>query len=156
MKTKEVVKTFYDAFQKRDYKTMQSLYALNSVFTDPVFPNLTSFQAGGMWEMLLKAGKDLEMDYKIVDTSKTKAKVKWTAKYTFTKTGRKVINKVTSELEIIDGKIVIHRDSFNFRRWARQALGFFPWMFSFTGITQKKVQEQALIALNDYIRKEGR
>ena len=149
----DIVIKFYEAFKSKDYKTMQSLYAINALFGDEVFMNLSGFETGKMWEMLLKSAKDLEVSYKILSTSRNKAKVKWEAAYTFTKTGRKVHNVVISRFEIEDGKIVTQKDKFNFGKWSRQSLGFFPWLISFTGITRKKVQEAAEISLNDFIRK---
>lgn len=153
MKSKEVVSAFYEAMKVRNYQTMASLYAINAVFSDPVFPSLSGFEAGKMWEMLLKSGKDMEVEYEILDHGKDKARVRWMARYTFSKTGRKVRNEVISTFEILEGKILTQRDRFNFRKWSRQALGFFPWLLGFTGVTQKKVQETAERGLNEFIRK---
>ena len=153
MKTKELITSFYEAMKLRDYETMASLYAVNAVFSDPVFPSLSGFEAGKMWEMLLKSGKDMEVEYKILDHGKDKAKVRWVARYTFSKTGRKVRNEVVSTFELLDGRILTQRDRFSFGKWSRQALGFFPWLLGFTGVTQKKVQETAERGLNDFIRK---
>jgi limonene-1,2-epoxide hydrolase len=153
MSTKGIVIDFYEALKHKDYKTMQSLYALNAQFSDEVFKGLNGFEAGKMWEMLIKSGKDLQIDYEILDTSKKAAKVRWIAHYTFSKTGRKVKNIVTSNFEIEDGKIYSQRDSFSFGKWSKQALGFVPWLLGFTGIPQKKVQETAARGLNDFIRK---
>lgn len=152
MKSKELVSAFYEAMKARDYRTMASLYAINAVFSDPVFPSLSGFEAGKMWEMLLKSAKDMEVEYKILDHGKDKAKVRWVAHYTFSRTGRKVRNEVVSTFEILDGQILTQRDRFNFGKWSRQALGFFPWLLGFTGVTQKKVQESAGRNLNDFIR----
>ena len=152
MKSKELVTAFYEAMKVRDYTAMASLYAVNAVFTDSVFPSLSGFEAGKMWEMLLRGAKDMELDYKILDHGKDKARVRWVARYTFSKTGRKVRNEVISTFELLDGKILTQRDRFHFRKWARQALGFFPWLLGFTGVTQKKVQETAERGLNDFIR----
>lgn len=151
-KSKEIVTTFYEAMKARDYKTMASLYAINAVFSDPVFPSLSGFEAGKMWEMLLKTGKDMEVEYKILHHGKDEARVRWVARYTFSRTGRKVRNEVVSTFELLDGQILTQRDRFNFRKWSRQALGFFPWLLGFTGVTQKKVQETAERGLNDFIR----
>ncbi len=148
----DIVSTFYEAMKAKDFRTMADLYAINALFTDPVFPGLSGFEAGKMWEMLLKNSQDFTLDYTVLESDKEHAKVRWVARYTFSKTGRRVRNEVVSTFELMDGKILTQRDRFNFKRWARQALGFFPWLFSFTGVTQKKVQETAGRSLNDYIR----
>ena len=148
----DLVRRFYDAMKVRDTTYIAEQYAINALFSDPVFPGLSGYEAGKMWEMLLKNSKDLEIEYHILESGKDKAKVRWVAKYTFSSTGRRVRNEIVSTFEFMDGKILTQRDRFNFRTWARQALGFLPWIFSFTGVTQKKVQESAGRSLNDFIR----
>jgi ketosteroid isomerase-like protein len=148
----DIVSRFYDAMKAKDTRAMADLYAINALFTDPVFPSLSGYEAGKMWEMLLKNSQDFDLEYTVLDANKDHAKVRWIARYTFSKTGRRVRNEVVSTFEFMDGKILTQRDRFNFKKWTRQALGFVPWLFSFTGVTQKKVQETAGRSLNDYIR----
>ena len=50
-------------------------------------------------------------------------RARWTARYTFGKTGRKVVNVIRGMYAFRDGKIVRHYDYFSFWRWASQALG---------------------------------
>ncbi|MCD8539849.1 MAG: nuclear transport factor 2 family protein [Leadbetterella sp.] len=152
MNSKQIVTSFYEAMKARDYSTMASLYTANAVFSDPVFPSLSGFEAGKMWEMLLKSAKDMELEYQVLDHGKDKARVKWVAHYTFSKTGRKVRNEVISTFELFEGRILTQRDRFSFGKWSRQALGFLPWLLGFTGVTRKKVQETAGRGLNDFIR----
>ena len=45
------------------------------------------------------------------------------ANYTFSATGRKVVNRIDAVFEVRDGKFVAHYDSFSFHKWAAQALG---------------------------------
>lgn len=152
---RDIVSDFYEAMRVKDTRRMAEHYAVNALFTDPVFPSLSGYEAGKMWEMLLKNSRDFDLEFQVLEADKDQAKVRWVARYTFSKTGRKVRNEVLSTFEFMDGKILTQRDRFNFKKWARQALGFFPWLFSFTGVTQKKVQETAGRSLNDYIRLHG-
>ena len=55
----QLITTFYSAFQKKDYKTMQNCYADNATFSDPVFVNLNATEVKAMWEMLCIRGTDL-------------------------------------------------------------------------------------------------
>ena len=68
--------------------------------------------------------------------------LQWEAKYTFSKTGRKVHNKIHASVEIQNGKIVKHKDSFNLRRWASQALGLKGALLGGTAFFRKKLQSQ--------------
>ncbi len=45
------------------------------------------------------------------------------ARYTFSKTGRKVDNRIEAMFAFRDGRIVRHYDRFSFWRWSSQALG---------------------------------
>ena len=51
------------------------------------------------------------------------ATARWTARYTFSRTGRPVVNRVRALFAFRDGRIVRHYDHFSFWRWASQALG---------------------------------
>ena len=53
----------------------------------------------------------------------TGGEARWTARYTFSRTGRPVVNRVRGLFAFRDGLIVRHYDHFPFWRWARQALG---------------------------------
>ncbi len=57
----ELIAGFYQAFQNKDYKTMQDCYAEDATFNDEVFLNLTADEVRAMWEMLIKKGKDLQL-----------------------------------------------------------------------------------------------
>jgi hypothetical protein len=48
----------------------------------------------------------------------------WVASYTFTDTGRPVVNDIRSQFRFRDGLIAGHRDSCDARAWARQAYPF--------------------------------
>ena len=145
----EIVQRFYDAFVARDGEAMAACYAENVSFSDPVFPNLNGKDAGDMWRMLCKSGKDLAITYKIESESNPTI-VHWDAHYTFSKTGRKVHNQVRAEIEVIDGKILRHKDDFSFWRWSRQALGPAGLLLGWTPFLKNKVRETAALSLRLY------
>ena len=57
----ELIQTFYDAFARLDYKTMQDCYGDDPTFNDPVFGILQSDEVGAMWEMLCKNAKGFSL-----------------------------------------------------------------------------------------------
>lgn len=126
---------FYSAFQQRDYRTMQQLYHPQATFSDPVFPDLDAGGVKAMWEMLLTQGRDLAVEFDILEEDEKGARVYWVATYTFSYTGRPVENRIHAQLTYADGKILRHEDRFSFWRWSRQALGptglllgWTPWL----------------------------
>src|ERR1700741_3581091 len=119
----QVIERFYKAFQSKDYKTMQDCYADNAIFSDEVFIGLNAQQVRSMWEMLIRNGKDLQLDFSKIKANDREGSAEWVATYTFSRTGKKVINKIKANFTFENGKIVSHHDQFNFHKWASQALG---------------------------------
>ena len=152
----QIITAFYSAFQKKDYQTMQNCYADEALFSDPVFQNLNAIQVRNMWEMLCKSGKDLKLEYSNISTNDNHGEADWIATYTFSKTGRKVVNKIHASFEFDNGKILKHHDSFNFYLWTRQAMGLSGFLLGWSTIFQNKVQKNALKSLNNFSEKNNK
>jgi ketosteroid isomerase-like protein len=151
----QLITTFYTAFQKKDYKTMQNCYADNATFSDPVFVNLNATEVRAMWEMLCIRGKDLELTFKnVTATAGNQASAEWEAHYTFSASNRKVVNVITAEFLIENGKIVKHVDTFNFYKWSKQALGTGGLLLGWTHFLKKKVRQGAMKSLTDFMGKK--
>jgi len=140
---KERMNKFYTAFQKKDYKTMQDCYANNATFSDPVFENLNAAEVRAMWQMLITRATDLALEFKNVAADETSGSAEWMATYTFTSTGKKVVNKIKANFVFENGKIKEHKDSFGFYKWAKQALGFKGLLLGWTSFLHNKVKQQA-------------
>lgn len=136
--------SFYQAFQQGDAETMANCYAADASFSDPAFPNLNGEEAGDMWRMLISRSQgNLKLTYEIQETHETGGVVRWDAHYPFGPQQRPVHNQITAHITIQDGKIIRHRDEFNFWRWSRQALGPIGLFLGWTPWLQQKVQQQA-------------
>lgn len=142
---------FYQAFQQKDYQAMQACYSPDATFNDPAFQDLNGVEAGKMWEMLLKRGKDLELTYDGVEANDASGKAHWTAHYSFGATGNKVVNKIEAHFTFEDGLIKTHRDHFNFHTWAGQALGWTGRLLGWTPFLKNKVQTQAMKGLQKFM-----
>ena len=77
----------------------------------------------------------------------------WDARYTFSGTGRKVLNRIDARFEFRDGLIVRHVDNFDFWRWARQALGVPGWLLGGSSFLRHKVQARAAASLAAFVAK---
>src|SRR5688572_10355734 len=120
---------------------MAASYAPEATFQDPVF-QLSGSDVGDMWRMLTERGKDLRVEYRIVDDRH----VAWTADYTFD--GHAVHNEITSELDVdADGRITRHVDTFDFPRWAAQALGWKGKLLGRFGFVQNAARRTAAARL---------
>lgn len=139
----EVIIQFYSAFQKRDWRTMQSCYHAEAHFSDSVFPDLNSMETKAMWHMLCENAQDFSLQFTGIEADDTHGRCDWQAWYTFSRTGRKVHNIIQADFEFKDGLIIRHTDSFNFWRWSRMALGITGVLMGWTPIIHNKVQTTA-------------
>lgn len=119
----KLVRDFYAAFARRDAEAMAACYHEDVFFTDTVFPRLKGTEAGDMWRMLLARATDLDVTLRHASGDDDGARAGWTARYTFSRTGRPVVNHIEAMFAFRDGRIVRHFDRFPFWRWSAQALG---------------------------------
>ncbi|MEM9859453.1 MAG: nuclear transport factor 2 family protein [Bacteroidota bacterium] len=151
-----LIQKFYNAFAHHDAETMASCYHKNIVFSDPGFGILKGAEVGDMWRMLLeRGGKDLVIIYSDVQADKNEGKAYWEAIYNFSKTGRKVHNKIQASFTFKDGLILTHNDHFDFWIWSRMALGLPGILLGWSSFLKKKVQTQARGFLHKYRQKRS-
>ena len=150
-----IITRFYSAFQQKNAAEMNRCYAENIAFSDPVFGLLHGKEVRNMWEMLCKNGKDLQISFGNIQLlDEEYATCDWVAQYTFSQTGRRVVNIIKAHIRIEKGIITEHTDAFDIYKWSRQALGLRGWLFGWTAWFQKKLQQKTRIALNNYIEKK--
>ena len=151
----DVITGFYRAFQKLDHKTMNSYYSEDIVFSDPVFLILKGNEVRSMWEMLCTNAKDFSLTFNNIDLLDDEyATCEWTASYTFSKTGNKVVNKIKAFMKLKDGKIIEHSDAFRLSTWIGQALGWKGKMFGWMGWMKRAVQKNARNNLQRFMEKK--
>ena len=152
----ELINKFYTAFSKLDAATMNSCYSDDIVFFDPVFGLLRGHEAKSMWEMLCKNAKDFSLTFSNIQLlDEEYATCNWVATYTFSKTGRKVVNHIKAHMKLKDGKIIEHSDAFKLSKWAAQALGWKGELFGWMGWMKKKIQNNARKNLIAFIEKKN-
>ena len=148
----ELVHTFYQAFQERDFKTMQACYSDSATFSDPVFRELNADQLRAMWEMFLVKNDSLTISFRNIETVGEMVTAQWTAHYTLSSTGRPVTNNIRSIFRIKNNKIVRHTDRFQLYGWTRQALGIKGILLGWTPFVKKRIRRKAMAALLSYMR----
>ena len=103
-----------------------------------------------MWRMLLSRASDLVVTLDSARADDDGGRAQWTARYTFSKTGRKVVNVIRALFAFRDGRIVRHHDSFSFWRWASQALGPAGARAGLAAPLKWKVRKDAARSLEKY------
>ncbi|MBI5371476.1 MAG: nuclear transport factor 2 family protein [Sphingobacteriales bacterium] len=152
----EIISRFYTAFQQLDHQGMNACYSDDIVFSDPAFGLLRGEEAKSMWEMLCKNARDFSLtfsDIRLLDEEY--ATCNWTATYTFSQTGRKVVNHIKAFMKFKDGKIIEHSDAFPLGKWAAQALGWKGQLFGWMGWMKGKIQQNARKNLMKFIEKKA-
>ncbi|RYY55135.1 MAG: nuclear transport factor 2 family protein [Chitinophagaceae bacterium] len=154
MSNRAIVEQFYTAFARLDFQTMQGLYSDDAIFSDPVFLTLDASQVRAMWQMLSSGAKDWSLSWGgIEEIDEEYITCKWVAQYTFSGTGRSVVNHVKAYMRIREGKIIEHSDAFRLSKWMGQALGWKGVLFGWTSVMKKAVQRKARRRLDSYMEK---
>jgi hypothetical protein len=142
----ETIERFYAAFDRCEGDTMAACYAPGARFSDPAFGELRGEEPGAMWRMLTGQARDLrvELGDHGADESARTGHADWTARYTFTQTGRPVTNHVRATFSFdADGLFAEHDDAFSFHAWARQALGAQGLLLGWTPVLRSAVRRRA-------------
>ena len=146
-----LIERFYAAFAQRDGPGMAACYAPNVHFRDPVFGDLEGPEAGAMWRMLAATARDFRLELLEHGAEATTGTAHWLAHYTFSQTGRPVVNDVQAAFRFGAGLIVDHVDSFDFTRWAGQALGPRGRFLGWTPFLRSAVRRRARTNLERFV-----
>ena len=145
-----LIREFYAAFARRDPEAMARCYHADVFFSDPVFQKLKGAEAADMWRMLLSRAADLEVTLDEAAADADGGRARWTARYTFSRTGRPVVNRIRAMFAFRDGLIVRHYDHFSFWGWASQALGPSGKILGWFAPLKWKVRRDAMKSLERF------
>lgn len=146
----QLIERFYQAFQRRDADAMAACYCADVQFSDPVFTDLRGADAGDMWRMLTARAENFSLSYDGVEAGEARGSARWVATYTFTQSGRRVINHIRAHFEFRDGLICRHIDTFDLWKWSRQALGIKGVLLGWAPPVQAAIRAQAAKGLAAY------
>jgi hypothetical protein len=143
-----------EAFGQCNGSAMTACYAPGAHFRDPAFGDLEGEDVGAMWRMLTGRAKDLKIELHEHEAGEDSGSAHWIARYTFS-TGRPVVNDIRAKFRFDgDGKIADHVDEFDFRRWAKQALGPIGTLVAVLPPLRSKARAKALEQLAAFKRDE--
>ena len=139
----ELIQRLYEALDSKDGDAMAALYTPDAHFRDPAFGDLHGEEVGAMWRMLCSQAGDLAASVTGVEADDHEGSAQWVATYTFTRTGRRVENRINARYRFHDGLIADHRDEFSMWRWSRQALGPPSLLLGSNPLGQSLIRRQA-------------
>jgi limonene-1,2-epoxide hydrolase len=149
----QLIEKFYTAFANKDAAAMASCYADDVEFEDPAFGKLKGSEAVAMWTMLVSRSKDLHITFSDISANSAKGDARWLATYTFSRTGRKVINQIHANFEFANGKIIKHKDSFDLNKWFKMAFGLKGYLFIGLPFLRKKFKNTIRQSVLNYMAK---
>lgn len=151
---------FYSAFAVLDADTMANCYADDATFEDPAFSLEGRREVGGMWHMLCdatnsKGREDWRLEFRDIHADDATGRAHWEAHYRFSVTKRVVHNIIDAEFTFTpEGLIASHRDTFDFWRWSRQAIGLGGFVLGWTPFFRRQMRKQTRLALTKYLAKK--
>jgi ketosteroid isomerase-like protein len=150
---RELIERLYAAFGECNGAAMTACYAPGAHFRDPAFGDLEGEEIGAMWRMLTGRATDLKIELHEHEAGEETGSAHWIARYTFS-TGRPVVNDIQASFRFADGLIADHVDEFDFRNWAKQALGPSGHLVALLPPLRKKARAKALDQLATFRRDE--
>jgi ketosteroid isomerase-like protein len=152
-----VIDRLYAAMNAGDGDAMAACYTPDATFEDPAFGHLEDGRGQAMWRMLCAGsggGLTVALLGKEVGANST-GTAHWTADYTFSDTGRPVHNDVHATFVFRDGLISAHRDAFDLRAWAGQALGPVPALLGHTPLLRLLMHRRTSGRLDRFLAGDG-
>ena len=145
------IERLYAALGRADGEAMVACYAPQATFTDPVFVGLSDGEPADMWRMLTSRAQDMSVELVDRAADDVRGSAHWVARYTFTQTGRPVVNDVRSIFRFDEAALIVdQQDDFDFWRWARQALGRPGLLLGWTPVLQHQVRDRAMSGLEAF------
>ena len=148
------IQALYSALDRHDGEAAAACYTDDAVFEDPAFGRLEGGVVKDMWRMLTERSDDLAVTlgkHGVARDGRT-GWARWSATYTFTSTGRTVLNEIDAQFEFAGGLIRRQIDAFPLRKWGAQALGPKGAVLGLTPLLGRGVRKQARSNLDAYSR----
>jgi len=131
--------SFYKSLKAQDFAGIKAAVSPKLQFSDPAFPDLEGKKALAMWKFISE-GDIRALNFRIHDVVGDTVYGSWEADYVLN--GRPIHNEIRSKITTKGGKIVAHRDLYDFDAWAKQALpGFVYYPLHLFG---SKIQDAAV------------
>jgi ketosteroid isomerase-like protein len=150
---KALIERLYAALGRCNGAEATACYAPGAHFRDPAFGDLEGSKVGAMWRMLAARATDLEIELHEHEAGEDSGAAHWIARYTFS-TGRPVVKDVQASFRFADGLITDHVDDFDYRSWAKQALGPMGSVMAAQPSLRKKARTMIHGQLDEFIAAE--
>ncbi|MBS2025009.1 MAG: nuclear transport factor 2 family protein [Deltaproteobacteria bacterium] len=145
-----LIRGLYTAMSQKDQAAVGACYHPEAEFNDLVF-SAKGKHIRAMWHMLSEVNTERQMTIGDIEADEGGGRAHWEPSYKFGLTGRRVHNVIDSQFRFKDGLIVWQRDTFDFWRWARMALGVPGVLLGWTPLLRNKIKAKARDNLAKFI-----
>ncbi len=135
------LRQFYADFERGASEACLAQLHPKVSFRDPFFGERKGAGVVAMIRMLC-AGRTPDRRFEVHSVSvhdATHATVQWTAHYTFTLTGRRIANCISTPVELREGRLYRYEDRFDTWAWHRMAFGPLGWILGWTPLLTGRV-----------------
>jgi hypothetical protein len=117
-----LLRRLFTSLQDRNHQAMADCYATSAVFRDIAFDLRDRGEIHAMWRMICTTTA-VTVTIEGIEADDHSGRARIVDDYTFSDTGRRVVNPIESRFRFEHGRIVEQRDECDARSWARQAIG---------------------------------
>jgi len=117
-----VIETVYAALRDGKPHAAAACYASDPYFEDIAFQLHGRERICQMWRLV--CSRNVRVTFDSVAADDNTGSGHWVASYTFSETGRPIVNDIRSSFKFSDGLIADHRDQCDPHHWASQAYTF--------------------------------
>lgn len=138
----EIVKEFYEALNKRDYKIVNGLYHSEAKYRDEIF-DFNGIEIHALWYNATLPEMDISVKLESIREEGDKVITEWEMRYTLDIIKRRINLKEKGVFEFKDEKIYRHTDTYDFWAWCTQAFGAIGRVMGWSNWLRNRVRNQA-------------
>ena len=150
---RETIERLYAAFGECNGAAMTACYAPDAHFRDPAFGDLHGEEVGAMWRMLTGRATDLKIELHEHEAGEETGS-RTGSPATPSRPAAPWSTTSRPSFRFADGLIADHVDEFDFRNWAKQALGPSGHLVALLPPLRRKARAKALDQLAAFRRDE--
>ncbi len=138
----DLVKQFYDALNRGDYKFVNRLYHSDARYKDEIF-DFQGAEIHALWYSATRPEMKLFAKLESIHEENDKVVTEWIMTYTLDVINRRISLREKGTFVFQGEKIIKHTDEYDFWSWCTQAFGIIGRALGWSVWLQNRVKKQA-------------
>jgi ketosteroid isomerase-like protein len=149
---RELIRTFFSAFQNRNFEAMRNCCNDNLVYFDPLYHFLNGEHVLSMWKCRYAYVEKFCLEFSdIVTDDNEYYTIQYHLSYVAEETGKVVNQTIKSYMRVLSGKIVEHSDAFSIHQWSSMVYGTIAKLIGWNRFYQNRLKKNARKKLLKFI-----